>query len=372
MRGVVTVGPGRLCGVRVVGRAAGGPRHGDGAGALGGVRGGGEVARAGGVIAEAAAAVLQRDVHGLADEGRPFGAAGGGHVERGQHLKRLDHGVAGGGPEGADHLVTAVAAAHDDGGQRAERGQPLAGDETSMARHVGVDRVGHPAPVEAVVAVLGDGAQRPAEVPLDEAVAGGVGGAVRAQEIARGSRVAAQLVGGAGHEAGLVLRQREAVLGVADRGLEHAGARQPAVALVEGQKRGGQAGDRGAIVAVGRVGAGPVALRHLVQTVDGHDLAGRRVEHDAGAAAESGHGRFDDVQREAGRDGGVDGVAALGQDARADGRGEGRGAGDHALARPRELLRRVRDGRLGAGRHGRRRGRLRQRCARPCEQQQEQ
>ena len=164
-------------------------------------------------------------------------------------------------------------------------------------------------------------------------------------DLGRGSPVLAEHVGHAGDAPADRGHERVPGLGVADRVAEHVAQRQPPV-LAQQQEpgaerarhaRGEQPAARHEVEPEVPVGLQGRRRRGGALAADDERLAAPRVVADhRHLAARAVQVRLDDLEHEAGRDRGVEGVAAFLQDGHAGRRGEPV-RGRHHAERPREL-----------------------------------
>ena len=213
-----------------------------------------------------------------------------------------------------------------------------------IAHHV----LGHPAPVEAVATLAGDHLEGLGELGKAHHLAR-PRGLVAHQQEAPGVVVEEQLLGAQAPVVGGARVHREALLGVADGGLEQPVEAQGAVILDQGgpgvdgagHGDGVRAGDRDGVDAALEIPLGRRRGRGPARAVEGDDpvLAPGRVEYEAVAADAGGLG-LDDREHGGSRDRRVDRVAALAQDLdghqgrrRLGGRGHGAQRMDGGTAR---------------------------------------
>ena len=213
-----------------------------------------------------------------------------------------------------------------------------------MPRHVRGDAVGDPTAVEHVGSVLRNCPQGAREIGLYEPLTPDVWRAVRLEKVAGRALELQQALRLAGEAAGFLGRQCEARLRERDGGLHELRPGQTAVLGVRPGERGDGTRNPDGRVAVEilvALGRARCADGHLGRTVYTHEPPLRRPDQHLGASSQAGHGGLDDRERERGGDRGVHGVATLLQHGDADVGGQGRAAHHHAVARLRQLIRRV-------------------------------
>jgi hypothetical protein len=196
---------------------------------------------------------------------------------------------------------------------RLVRGQVLLFEPGTEAAAKLDDGVGDRATIVSIHTLARKQVQRASDVGLAEGGAGGGGSPIEEELVAEVRLIVA--VGGLDESAGQSAGDFEAVPGAGDGGLEEGGQRQAAPAAVCGQPRvdlarhGGaadatQGNARGKVFQASGEGRGAAA-------VEGGDLfVGGGVVEQEGVAAEVGVVRFNDVEHRAGREGGIDAIAA--------------------------------------------------------------
>ena len=306
----------------------------------------------------------------------------GGQVVPAQDVQRLAHG--GPAARGRRHAVD-VQAAVADVGRRLDPG--LVGAQVVHGHDAGQRDHALPGRQHRVVVGLDDGLAERAVVQVGRAVAGqqpvGLGQVGVAEQVTHGQRVAgrgeqpvAGRVGLQFGQAGLgelleVGVDPEPALGHPDRGLQVLGQAVPAVPADglgpggdHGRDAGGQRLIRGVVVAVRLAGLRVDEHRRgargraVLAAVDGHHLVGLgQVDDHEPAAAGAGHERDGHAQRAGRGHGGVDGVAAVGEDVDAGLGGVGVHRGHPAAGPDRDRLlhraaRVLASGGAGSGRKG--------------------
>jgi hypothetical protein len=217
----------------------------------------------------------------------------------------------------------------------------LARVQAALRAQAAHDVVGDPAAVEGIGTVARDGFHGFCEGGKGDAVAGQRRLAFGQQHGAR-SRIGAQPVGSTAPIGGDLRRDREALGGEVDGGLQQPVDAELAVIVGEAAPRLDRARHRHRMYAVGRDladtaieeplgaggggrAAGAVVGDHLVAALG-------RDQHEA-IAADAGHGGLDHAERGGGGDRGVDRVAAGAQDVDGDQGGEGMGGCGRAALR---------------------------------------
>ncbi len=261
-----------------------------------------------------------------------------------EDVQDLERGRAAGGPGGPRQVHAAIAPPQHRLDPRLVRGQVAARDETARGPHLVVDGLGDRAPVEGVGPVAGDELETAREIGIARVITRlqrgrPVDGAAVAEVDAGRLGERRQLLDEPGRGQRLIPVVHEALAGERDRGAQHVGQLHRAEAL-EGQdepRHGAGNPDRARAHGVGvvldvrpreqrRGDAADHPVHRLVRgrgrdrvEVDGQRLVlGRQMDEHGPRAADGAHERLDDGHGERGGDGGVDGVAATGQDPRAD------------------------------------------------------
>ena len=316
-----------------------------------------------GRVADMGVLVARRALHRLADDAQIVGAvvADRRQIEMLQLVQHLQHLHAAAGRAVGRHPPAAIVGADRLGRRRAIGGEVGGGHQPAIGAHVGVDLLGDLAGVEDVGPAPGDALQRARHVGIDDALADALQASVLV-EIDRppgfGEGVALA-VGGAAHLLRLpppeidMRAHDEALAGPGDRrraDIRPVPAAEALDGLVKGLERA-RRGDRAVADIVdpalqdeaeavarlaldqmlphGRIGG----QRRLAMEVDAAMRARRRQIEMAGAeAGDAAHLRIDHALHQGGGDGGVDGVAAPLQHARAGFGGLRLGGDDHGGA----------------------------------------
>ncbi len=222
-----------------------------------------------------------------------------------------------------DDIVAAIGSAHRLALNRRVGLEVFLGDEPAVPLHLIFDQLGNGPLVEPARALGGNGAERLGEVRLAKEFARLVGLAFRMLEIGLARRVGREALVAFLQRIGEPIGDRKAFLGQLDRRRQHLLARQGAIMLQRVEQARHRAGHarRGAAIA----GAVPVHIATLVQehvlggggrcglaVVDSRELlrGGERDQHEA-APADIARLRVRHGKSEAGRDSGIDRIAAL-------------------------------------------------------------
>ena len=210
-----------------------------------------------------------------------------------------------------------------------------------MFRHLLGDQRGGGAFVKSVAPLVTHAREGCREIAQHQLLAGGVRLAVFVVRCQR-CRVGGELVARTGQGGGQSRRNFKTVTRELHRRVNQLGPRHLAVFLVRVREAGHRTRYAHTLVRVmvnaRRVGAGAVeehlrrgAGRRFFAEVDSGGFAIGEADHHEAAAADVAGGRIGDRQREAGSDGGVDGIAAVGEHVAAGLAGDGAGRNHHTL-----------------------------------------